>query len=250
MLRRRGIDPLPSRPDLPFDPAARPEVTEAIAERLGHYSFRLFLRGAILHPAGFSPHEASRYLAARQARELAEACVALGLAQPLGGGEFRLLRRARSFGGTLEWWLARELRARLGFEVATGVRTRAPGVGGDLDIVAAAEGKLVYLEAKSSPPKHVMAAEVRAFLRRIEAARPDLALFVVDTALRLSDKIVPMFAEELLAAGGAAAPRRLLRETWALGPRLYLVNAREDLFDNVRRAIAAGLRALAPACIP
>jgi hypothetical protein len=53
-----------------------------------------------------------------------------------------------------------------------------------------------------------------------------------------------MFAEAL--GPGAAPPRRIFRETWALGPSLYLVNAREDLVENVCRAIAEGLRALAP----
>lgn len=247
MLRRRGLDPRPSRPDLPFDPSAPPALAAAIAERLGHYAFRLFLRGAILRPRGFVPAQATRYVSAPQARALAEVCVGLGLAVPLPRGRYRLVRPARSFGGVLEWWLARELSQRLGLEVATGVRTGARGVGGDLDVVAAGEGKLVYVEAKSSPPKHLGAAEVRAFLRRVEAVRPDLALFVVDTALRLSDKVVPMFVEALRRAGATPPePRRVVRETWALGPHLYLVNAREDLVDNVCRAVAEGFRALGP----
>ncbi len=152
----------------------------------------------------------------------------------------------RTFGGTLEWWLGEELRARLGLEVATGVRSGARGVGGDLDVVAAGEGKLVYLEVKSSPPKHVTQAEVGAFLRRVAVVRPDVALFVVDTALRLGDKIVPMFEAALARAGVATPPRRVFRETWAFGPHVYAVNAREDLVDNVCRAIAEGIRALAP----
>jgi hypothetical protein len=251
MLRRRGLDPRPSPADLPFDPSAPPAVLAAIAARLGHYAFRLFLRGAILRPRGFTPGEATRYVDAAKARDLAEASVALGIVAPLSRGRYRLLRPARSFGGTLEWWLARELRERLALEVATGVRTGARGVGGDLDVVAAGEGKLVYLEAKSSPPKHVTPAEIRAFLRRVGAARPDVALFVVDTALRLSDKILPMFADALARTGAAAPePRRVLRETWALGPHLYLVNAREDLVENVCRAIAEGLRALGPEIVP
>jgi hypothetical protein len=251
MLRRRGLDPRPSVPDLPFDPSAPPALAAAIADRLGHYAFRLFLRGAILRPDGFTPREATRYVAAPQARALAEACVALGLAAPLARGRYRLVRPARSFGGTLEWWLARELGERLGLEVATGVRTGARGLGGDLDVVAAGEGKLVVLEAKSSPPKHVTPAEIRAFLRRLAAARPDVALFVVDTALRLSDRILPMFADALRrATAPAPPPRRVVRETWALGPHLYLVNAREDLVENVCRAIAEGFRALAPDVVP
>jgi hypothetical protein len=245
MLRRRGLDPRPSPPDVPFDPDPAPALAVALESRLSHYAFRLFLRGAILHPAGFAPSQATQYLAAARAREMAEGCVALGLAERLPRGRYRLLRRARSFGGTLEWWLARELEKKLGFEVATGVRSGAPGVGGDLDVVAAGEGKLLYLEAKSSPPKHVSDAEVGAFLRRVRAVRPDVALFVVDTALRLSDKILPMFARAL-AGPGAPPPRRVFRETWALTPHLYAVNAREDLVENVCRAIAEGLAALAP----
>jgi hypothetical protein len=246
-LRRRGLAPRPSAPDVPWPAEPEPALAEALSERLGHYAFRLFLRGAILRPEGFAPSEATRYLAAPRARAEAEGLVALGLAERLPRGRYRLLRRARSFGGTLEWWLARELEHRLGLAVASGVRSGAPGVGGDLDVVATAEGRLLYLETKSSPPKHLSRAEVSAFLRRVRAVRPDVALFVMDTALRLSDKVLPMFAEALASAGAPhPPPRRVLREVWALTPHLYAVNAREDLVDNVCRAIAEGLRALAP----
>jgi hypothetical protein len=252
MLVRRGLAPRLSRPDLPFDPGLPDAALDALAARLDHYAFRLFLRGAILAPAPFRPEEATRYLDADGARRLAEDCVALGLAEPRPGGRYRLLVRARSFGGTLEWWLARRLAARLGLEAVTGVRTGAAGVGGDLDVVAAAEGKLLYLELKSGPPKHLTQAELRSFLARVRAVRPDLTLFVMDTALRLSDKVVPMLSEALArdrAGAGSTpvpAPRRLLRETWALTPYLFLVSAKEDLVENACRAIAQGLRALAP----
>ncbi|GAO04967.1 hypothetical protein [Anaeromyxobacter sp. PSR-1] len=247
MLVRRGLEPRPSRPDLPFDPDLPAPALDAIAERLGHYAFRLFLRGAILAPAGFLPSEATRYVDAARARAMAEDCVALGLAERRPRGRYRLLRRARSFGGTLEWWVARELSSRLGLQVATGVRSGAPGVGGDLDVVAAAEGKLMYLELKSGPPKHLMDAEADAFVRRLRALRPDLAVFAIDTALRLGDKVLPLLGRALARAGGAAPePRRLVRDTWALGPHLYVASAKEDLIENLSRALADGLRALAP----
>jgi len=247
MLRRRGLDPRRSKPDLPFPLTLPPERLDAIAARLHHYAFRLFLRGAILERAAFTPAQATRYLPAAGARELAEGCVADGLAERRPGGRYRLLHPARSFGGTLEWWLARELAARLACETAFGVRSGAPGVGGDFDVVAACEGKLIYVEAKSSPPKHVTVEEVAAFLQRIGALRPDVALFVVDSALRLSDRILPLFDEAFARLGAPPPrPRRLFRETWALTPHLYAVNAKEDLVDNVCRAVAEGLRALAP----
>ncbi len=243
MLRRRGLSPRATPPDLPFPADLDETASSRLAEKLSHYAFRLFLRGAILLPRGFAPGEATRYLRPAQARRMAEELVALGLAEPLARGRYRLTHRARSFGGTLEWYLGRELSRRLGLEVTLGLRAGAPGVGGDLDIVAAAEGKLLYLEVKSSPPKHIARAEVAAFLRRVRAIRPDVALFVVDTALRLSDKVLPMFAAQL---GEPTSPRRVIRETWALTPHLYAVNARQDLVENLCRAVAEGLKALSP----
>jgi hypothetical protein len=51
-----------------------------------------------------------------------------------------------------------------------------------------------------------------------------------------------------IAPRGGRAPddRDLVRELWALTPHLYAVNAKFDLMVNVTRAIAEGLRALAP----
>src|SRR5712691_11134746 len=66
-----------------------------------------------------------------------------------------------------EWYVARELRCRLGFDTAAGVKFHARGVGGDLDVVATAEGTLVYLELKSSPLTHLSTAEVSAFFDRL-----------------------------------------------------------------------------------
>jgi hypothetical protein len=247
MLRRRGFDAKPGRPDLPFPKDFPADRTERLARHLGHYAFRLFLRGAMRQPDGFRPTEATRYVGGGDAGRMAEELCALGLAQRAGHGRYRLLHPTRSFGGTLEWYVARELRERLGLDTAAGVRFGAPGVGGDLDVVAAAEGRLVLLELKSSPPRQLDEAEVAAFFDRLLVLRPDLALFVVDTALRLGDKVVPMLAAELgRRCGRRRSPRRLGRELWALGPRLYAVGAKGDLAGNLARALAAGFRALGP----
>ena len=168
--------------------------------------------------------------------------VRLGLAEPTLDGRYRQRRPAHSFGGTLEWWVGRELARRLSIVVATGVRSGAPGVGGDLDVVAAVEGKLLYVELKSSPPKHVSREELRAFVRRVRVLRPSLAILAVDTALRLGDKVLP----DLAALVRGAAPIRLLRENYRVAPGLYAVNARQDLVENVCVAVADGLRALGP----
>lgn len=244
MLVRRGFQPSLATLDLPFPPDADEALIERIAERLGHYAFRLFLRGAILRRGSFSPADASKYVEAPRATEMAEDLVSLRMAVREEEGRYRLLHPVRNFGGTLEWYVGRELRGRFGFDVAAGVKFHAPEVGGDLDVVAAAEGRLLYLEMKSSPPKHLAQDEVAAFFRRVRALRPHLAIFVMDTALRLSDKVVPLLQAELSAP--APEPRRLVREVWALTPHLYVVNAKQDLMTNVGIAIAEGWRALSP----
>ncbi|HYV66231.1 MAG TPA: hypothetical protein VE964_08300 [Myxococcales bacterium] len=244
MLARRGFRPELSRPDLPFPKDIDGEAAERLAEQLGHYSFRLFLRGAILHRGDFAPGEASRYLSAAQEKALADALVEAGILVRTSRGRYRFVCRATSFGPTLEWYVARELRRRLGCDVATGVKFRAPGVGGDLDVVAAVENKLIYLELKSSPPKHLTEGEVAAFFARVERLRPEVAIFAMDTALRLSDRVLP-----LLVAGresGAPPPRRIERDLWALTPHLYVVSAKAHLMTNVCRVIAEGLIALGP----
>jgi hypothetical protein len=56
-----------------------------------------------------------------------------------------------------------------------------------------------------------------------------------------------MLAADLERLSGAKRPpRRVGRELWALGPRLYVVGAKGDLMGNVVRALAAGLRSLGP----
>jgi hypothetical protein len=78
--------------------------------------------------------------------------------------------------------------------------------------------------------------------------RPDVTLFVVDTALRLSGKILPMLVAELEPRRGEprVVPRRIERELWALTPHLYAVNEKVDLMANIGRALSEGLLALSP----
>jgi len=243
MLARRGLTPMQSRPDLAFPPDLDDATADQLAQLLGHYAFRLFLRAAILS-GPFEPASMTRYLTADQALGLAEKLADLGLAHRLPGQKFSLAHPARSFGGTLEWYVARELRERYAFDVAVGIKLKGRKSGGDLDVVATAEGKLVYIELKSSPPKYLTPSEVGAFFERVRSLRPDVSLFALDTALRLADKVIPMMEEELPAEAPRAA--RVARELWAITPHLFAVNAQPDLIANVGRAIAEGLRALAP----
>ena len=66
-------------------------------------------------------------------------------------------------------------------------------------------------------------AEVSAFLDWLRHPRPDMTLFVMDTALHLADKVVPMLVRQLTRRLGSASvtPYRIVREVWALTPHLY-----------------------------
>jgi hypothetical protein len=248
MLSRRLLHPEITPGDVPFPVPIEDTLADKLCEWLGHYAFRLFLRGAIQRPQGFLPAETTRYVDMAQSGHYAEALVSLGLAERISPVRCRLKWPARSFGGTLEWYVGRELERRFGFSVATGVKLHVRGGGGDLDVVAAAEGKLIYIELKSSPPRNLSASEMGAFCDRLNLLRPDISLFVVDTALRLSDKVVPMLVEEFRRRQyGLKKPIRIAAQLWALTPHIYAVNGSRDLMHNIMKAIAAGLRALSPA---
>ncbi len=247
LVRRGFVDVTRARLDLPFDAESWPESTQTrFVEALRHYAFRLFVRGAIQHPGGFMPDEATRFLGGDHAVEMAAQLVELGLARRGDDGRFHLTHPPNSFGNTLEWYVGQELSRRLRFVVSVGVKFHAPGVGGDLDVVALADGKLVYVELKSSPPKHLNEPEVGAFFDRVRALRPDVAVFAVDTALRLDDRVIPLLDEVRRRVRPAPDARCIERGVWAMTPFAYVVNARPDLFANIARAIAEGFRALSP----
>jgi len=245
MLVRRGLRPSKTARDTPFPQPLDDSSADKLSNWLGHCAFRLFLRGAIKNSECFLPRETTSYISQVQLRHYSEVLVDLGLAEKLPQDRYRLKRTVASFGGTLEWYVGRELERRFGFEVETGIKLHIRGAGGDLDVVAAAEGKLVYLELKSSPPKNISAGEVGAFCDRLCILNPDLAFFVEDTALRLTDKILPMLTDEFRHRhyNLYSKPKRIAAQLWALTPRIYVVNGSRDLMANIGKAIASGFRA-------
>src|SRR2546428_11126152 len=96
MLARRGFRPELSRPDLPFPRQLDADTAERLTERLGHYSFPLFLRGAIQRPGDFPPGEATRYLTASHEEALADALLALGALVRTPRDRHRFVHRATS----------------------------------------------------------------------------------------------------------------------------------------------------------
>jgi hypothetical protein len=241
-LRRRGLawngerDPTPLL--LP-----RGRARDGHYVLLGHYSYRLFLRDVLKHRDDLGLAKLTRYasrpVAARYLRFLARA----GLVAPAGRGRYRLgIAGVTSFGGTLEWYVAEVLAREFDCATAHGLRIRHAPHGGDYDVVACAEGEVLYIETKSAPPRQIGASEVRAFLERVETLRPHAALFLADTWLRMRDKLVALFADETARRGLAGEPVRLEHEIWRVGPEVYLLNTDPDLARNLGVCLAAHFR--------
>jgi len=117
-----------------------------------------------------------------------------------------------------------------------GVKFRRPKVGGDYDVIAKFEGSLFYVEVKSSPPKQIYDSEIAAFLDRVADLAPAIAVFLMDTELRMKDKLVPMFEEELARRFPDPPPvLRVERELFQISDRIFIVNAKESILGNLER---------------
>jgi len=246
LLRRRGFAVHTKEPASDLVVPVAPFI-DAFYRLLHKYSFRLFLRDVIKHQDRFTADLLTRYATHRTVSGYIDRLGRMGLVEPQGSA-VRLVRRPLlSFGPTLEWYIAELLKREFGAEVYWGVKFRGTRAGGDYDVLAKLEGFLLYLEVKSSPPKQIYDREVGAFLERADDLCPDMAVFLVDTELRMKDKIVPMFEQALAARGtGSPHPVRLERELFQVRDRLFIVNAKESIAGNIgavlRRQFRRGCR--------
>jgi hypothetical protein len=242
-LRRRGLGWNGERDPTPLL-VPRGRVRERHYALLGHYSYRLFLRDVLRHRTALRSADLTRYVTRRVAGRYLRFLVGAGMVVRVERGRYRVRdSRIVSFGGTLEWYVAEVLAREFDCLAAHGLRIRHLPPGGDYDVVACCEGELVYVETKSAPPRQITRQEVVAFLDRVDALRPNVALFLSDTTLRMRDKIVPLFAAEIDRRGLGWQPTRLRREVWRVGPEVYLLNADPDLRGNVGLCLVAHFRA-------
>jgi hypothetical protein len=250
MLERRGLRVHRRVPSDRFlvHPGLNSEEKDRIYKLMQRYSFRLLLRDVIRFKDGFMPQDLTRYCSLRAATGYVTSLQRLGLVEQDPSGLWSLRRTTvTSFGETLEWFVAEVFKRDFSAQAIHSVsfRTRAPG--GDFDVIACMEGLLVYLEAKASPPRGIEAEEVSGFLNRRDILLPHMALFLVDTHLRMWDKMVPIL-EEL--AGGVSRDSgqplervcRLHGEIFHLDHSVYVLNSSPRVVDNLRRCLVDFLR--------
>jgi hypothetical protein len=241
ILRRRGLDLFRQNPTqhLFFPPAFRQQEKQRFYELFKKYSFRLFLREILIRRGKFRVSEVVRFSTPETGKKYLQFLMEMGVAEPAGGFQYRLRHDApASLGPTLEWFMAEVLRREFACPALYGLRCRGGRCGGDYDVVALVEGRLLYMEVKSSPPKNIEAVEIQSFLDRVRDFLPHLALFFVDTELRLKDKIVPFFETELFALGlrdnGNPPPvQKIGDEVFFAPPRIYILGSKRSISQNM-----------------
>lgn len=124
-----------------------------------------------------------------------------------------------------------------------GSKIQRPNVGGDYDVIAKLDGSLLYAEVKSSPPKQIYDSEISAFLDRVADLAPEISVFFMDTELRMKDKIVPMFEEELeKRASSPPEVMRIEKELFQIRDRIFIINSKDSIVRNLETALNWYLR--------
>ena len=92
-------------------------------------------------------------------------------------------------------------------------------------------------KCKSSPPKGIEQNEIDSFYSRIDELLPEVAILFNDTQLRMKDKLVVMFEEDLKKRYGRKSKTlfpvsRLVEELFHVRNRIFIVNSKRDIFEN------------------
>lgn len=250
MLLRRGLRLHRSVPEekLLVHRGMTADQLEDFYRLLHRYSFRLWLRDLIKLRHGGDAGEISAYCSREVSSGYLNTLARMGIVDVTEDGQWRLSREGvKSFGETLEWFVAQVLKREFFAQARYGVSFRTPPPGGDFDVLAAVEGSLVYIECKSSPPRGIEAEEVAGFLERCQILLPHAALFLVDTHLRMVDKIVPIVNDLLhkiksTPSQGEGSVSRLQGEIFHIGHRIYILNTGRLLSTNLRTCLLDFMR--------
>jgi len=243
LLRQRGLPILSRGHDdrfLPM-PGVSLHKRDELYAWLRRYSFRLFLRDLIQFPEGPDVTPLTRYCSPRTAMAYLKHLESMGVVGLGPGPSYRFLpRHIVSFGPTLEWYVSEIFQRELMAPSLFNLRLEHTRFGGDYDVMALVSGQLIYVESKSSPPRGVELPAVKAFLNRLSDLQPQMAIFLVDTELRMLDKMVPLFDESLRAQQGCGPPRtieRVVDEIFHIGHTVFITNSRKGIYTNLRTCI-------------
>jgi len=240
MLNMRGIRVFRKNPTdrLFFSPGLPPSYKNQFYETMKKYSFRLVLRDMIKHQDRFRIQDLTHYCSPKVAQGYCDLLYKMGAIQKDRIGRYRTrVSPIYSFGPTLEWFIAEMFKREFASPALYGVYVKKTPSGGDYDVIASWNRRLVYVEVKSSPPKGVELGEVKTFFSRIDDLLPEVAILFNDTQLRMKDKLVVMFEEELERRYGKEAKtlyrvERVVEELFHVRHRVFIVNSKKDAVEN------------------
>jgi len=239
-LNMRGIRVFRKNPTdrLFFPPEFPPSYKNKFYETMKKYSFRLVLRDMIKHQARFHIQDLTHYCSPKVAQGYCDLLSKMGAIQKDRTGKYRTrVSPIYSFGPTLEWFTAEMFKREFASPALYGVHVKKTPSGGDYDVIASWNRRLVYVEVKSSPPKGVELGEVKTFFSRIDDLLPEVAILFNDTQLRMKDKLVVMFEEELERRYGEESKmhcpvERLMGELFHVRHRIFIVNSKKGVVEN------------------
>ena len=241
MLRRRGIRELKYTPRnaITLPEASSQEVEDTFYHLMKKYSFRIFLRDLIQHITSLKPEHLCKYCSEQIARQYLNTLSQHGILRKSDPWTYTFVSGSHhNFGDTLEWFVAKVMEKEFHVPATWGNRLKNHKTGGDYDVIANVESHLVYIEVKSSPPKHIDIPEITAFMDRVNTLRPDVAIFLEDTHLRMKDKLVGMFEKEIRNRYGDQVSQNYLlqrvhREIFSINKAIFITNTKPDLISNL-----------------
>jgi len=250
LLKMRGLRIFRKNPtDRLFFPSDLPPFHRAhFYEMLKKYSFRLVLRDMVKHQDRFRVEDLTHYCSAKVAREYCDLLCEMGVIIKDERERYRTrVSPLYSFGPTLEWFIAEMFKREFASPALYGVSVKETVSGGDYDVIAAWNNRLVYMEVKSSPPKGIEISEISTFFSRLDDLLPDVAILFNDTQLRMKDKLVVMFEEELgrrygRASGSHYPVERLVEELFHVRHRIFIINSKKDVVGNFHLCLKDYLR--------
>jgi hypothetical protein len=217
-------------------------------EMMKRYSFRLVLRDMVKYQDGFRIQDLTRYCSSKVVQGYCNLLFEMGAVIKNRKGGYRTrVSPLYSFGPTLEWFVAEVFRREFASPAIYGVSVKNTPSGGDHDVMASWNRRLVYVEVKSSPPKGVERNEISTFFSRMEDILPEVAFLFDDTQLRMKDKLVVMFEEELERRYGRTSRtlypvERLIEELFHVRNHIFIVNSKKDVVENFEYCLKHYLR--------
>ncbi len=95
------------------------------------------------------------------------------------------------------------------------------------------------MEVKSSPPKQIYDTEIAAFMDRVEDLSAEVSVFFMDTELRMKDKIVPMFEDELSRRyENPPEVRRMVKEIFRISDEIFIINSKGSITANLEKVLS------------